>query len=159
MKRDLTNEILIPEHLIHQRPNAVDVLVADLHEHAAALGQKIAGDGQAVAQIGEVGVDAVAPGVAEGLHLFRLARQVVGLAVLHVAARRAPLEVGVELDAIGRVDVDALHLPLQPFALGQARHHLQPVTEDHAVRPVLVVRIEFGPRLGRNAVEVGKEIG
>ena len=47
----------------------------------AALGQQVAGHGEAVAQVGQVGVDAVAPGVAEGLDLLGLAGDVVGLAV------------------------------------------------------------------------------
>ena len=53
------------------------ILVADLHEDRAALGEQIARDGQPVAQIGQVGVDAVAPGVAEGADLLRLAGDVV----------------------------------------------------------------------------------
>jgi hypothetical protein len=120
---------------------------------------KIAGDGEAVAQVGEVAVDAVAPGVAEGFDLLRLAGDVVGVAVLHVAAGRGPLEVAVELDAVGRVEVDALHLAAQALALGEARHHLQGVAEDHAVRPVLVVLVELGlVHALRDAVEVGEEV-
>ena len=42
------------------------VLVADLHEDAAGLGEQLAGDDQPVAQVGQVGVDAELPGVAEG---------------------------------------------------------------------------------------------
>ena len=101
----------------------------------------------------------IAPGVAKRLHLLRLARDVVDLAVLHIAAGRAPLEVAVELDAVGRVEVDALHLATQALALGEAGHHLQGVAEDHAVRPVLVVLVEVGlvHALG-DAVEVGEEI-
>ena len=66
----------------------------------------------------------------------------------------------VELDAVGRVDVDALHLAAQALALGQAGHHLQRVAEDHAVRPVLVVLVELGlvGALG-HAVEVGEQVG
>ena len=48
-------------------------------------------------------MDAVAPGVAEGFDLLGLAGDVVGLAVLHVAAGGGPLEVAVELNAVGRV--------------------------------------------------------
>ena len=70
-------------------------------------------------------MDAVAPGVAEGLDLLGLAGDVVGLAVLDVAAGGGPLEVTVELDAVGRVDVDALHLATQALALGQAGHDLK----------------------------------
>ncbi len=84
------------------------------------------------------------PGVAEGFDLLRLAGDVVGVAVLHVAAGGGPLEVAVELDAVRRVDVDALHLAAQSFALGQASHDLEGVAEDHAIRPVLVVLVELG---------------
>ena len=37
------NEIKVfrsPKHLIHQRPDAVDILIADLHEDRAALRQQ-----------------------------------------------------------------------------------------------------------------------
>ncbi len=88
----------------------MDIFIADLHEDGAGIGEEIAGDGEPVAQVGEVAVDAVAPGVAEGFDLLGLAGDVVGLAVLHVAAGGGPLEVAVELDAVGRVEVDALHL-------------------------------------------------
>ena len=47
---------------------------------------------------------------AECLDLFRLARDVTGVPVLDVAARRRPLEVAIELDPVRRVEVDALHL-------------------------------------------------
>ena len=138
----------------------MDIFIADLHEDGAGIGEEIAGDGEAVAEIGEVAVDAVAPGVAEGFDLLRLAGDVVGVAVLHVAAGGGPLEVAVELDAVGRVEVDALHLAAQALALGQAGHDLEGVAEDHAVGPVLVVLIELGlvHALG-DAVEVGEEIG
>jgi hypothetical protein len=137
----------------------VDVLIADLYEDRAGFGQQVAGDGEAVAQVGEVGVDAVAPGVAEGFDLLRLAGDVFGSAVLHVAAGGGPLEVAVEFDAVGRVDVDHLHLAAQPFAFGQAGHHLERVTQDHAVRPVGVVAVELGA-VGAfgDAVEVGEEV-
>ena len=89
-------------------------------------------------------MDAVAPGVAKGFHHFGLAGDVVGVAVFHVAAGGAPLKVAVELDAIGRVKVNALHFAAQAFALGKTRHHLQAVTQDHAVGPMLFVLVELG---------------
>ena len=73
------------------------ILVADLHEDRTRLGQQIAGDGEPIAEVGEIAVDAVAPGVAKGFDLLRLAGDVVGLAVLHVAAGRGPLEVQLNL--------------------------------------------------------------
>src|SRR6516225_3076980 len=113
----------------------MDVLLTDLNKNTASFGEQIPGHGEPVAEVGEVAMDAVAPGVAERLDLLRLAGDVVGLAVLDVAARGGPLEVAVELDAVGRVEVDALHLAAQPLALGQAGHDLEAVAEDHAVGP------------------------
>src|SRR5206468_4248607 len=110
-------------------------VVADLHEDQAAVGEEVAGDGQAVAQIGQVGVDAVAPGVAEGFDLLGLAGDVVLVAVLDVAARRRPLEIRIEADAVGRVDVDALHLAAQPLALGEARAALCSAAADRRSGP------------------------
>jgi hypothetical protein len=93
MQRALVEEI-IPKHLIHHRPHPVHILIADLHEDRAAnpVGQQIPRHGQPVAQVGQVGMDAIAPGVAKRLDLLRLAGDVVGVAVLHVAAGGAPLE-------------------------------------------------------------------
>ena len=87
----------------------MDVFVADLDEDAAAVGEQVAGDGEAVAEVSEVAVDAVAPGVAEGFDLFGFAGDVFGFAVFDVAAGGGPLEVGIELDAVRRVKIDALH--------------------------------------------------
>ena len=102
-------------------------------------------------------MDAVFPGIAKGFDLFRLAGHVVGLAVLHVPAGGGPLEIAVELDAVGRVHIDALHLAAQAFALGQTSHDLQGVAQYHAVGPVLVVLVKIGlVRVRRNAVEIRK---
>ena len=103
----------------------MDIFIANLHEDGAGIGEEIAGDGEAVAEVGKVTMDAVAPGVAEGFDLLGLAGDVVGVAVLDVAAGGGPLEVAVELDAVGRVEVDALHLAAQALALGQAGHDLE----------------------------------
>ena len=85
---DLRDHVIVPKHLIHHRPDAMDVFITDLHEDGTRLGEQIARDSEAVAEVGEVAVDAVAPSVAEGFDLLRLARDVVGVAVLHIAARR-----------------------------------------------------------------------
>ena len=90
---DLTDEVLAAEHLVQQRPNQMHVLVADLHEDAPALGQQFAGDDEPVAEVRQVGVDAELPGVAERLDLLRLARGVLGLAVLDVALAGGDLPV------------------------------------------------------------------
>ena len=138
----------------------MDVLVPDLHEDRAALGQQLPRHRQPIAEVREVGVDPVPPCVPKRLHLLRLTGDVLRLAVLHVATGGGPLEVRVELDAVGRVEVDALHLAAKPFALRQRRHHLQAVAEDHPVRPVGVVLVELGTGvLVGQPVEVGEQVG
>ena len=94
---------------------------------------------------------------------------VLELAVLDVALARRDLPVAAELDAVRRVDVDHLDLAAQRLALGEARHDVERVAEDHAVRPVGLVLVEvdevefveavegveqgeFGLVLGRSAV-------
>ncbi len=151
---DQAHEVLAPEHLVHHAAHEVHVLVADLHEDAAALGEELARDRQAVAQVGEVRVDAELPGVAERLDLLGLAGRVLGLAVLHVALARAHLPVAAELDAVGRVHVDHLDLALEALLLGQRGHHQQRVAEDHAVGPVLLVAVELDELLELDAVVV-----
>src|SRR5437879_2557366 len=135
----------------------MDVFIANLHEYGTRIGEQIPCNGEPVAEVREVTVDAVAPRIAEGFDLLRFAGYVVGPSILYVAAGGGPLEVAVELDAVGRVEVDALHLAAQALALGQAGHDVERVAEDHAVGPVLIVLVEVGPvhALG-HAVEVGE---
>lgn len=84
----------------------MDVFVADLHEAGAGFGEEFAGEGEAVAQVGEVGVDAELPCVAEGFDLFGFAREVFGFVVADGAFAGRGLPIGAELDAVGRVDVN-----------------------------------------------------
>src|SRR5690242_14158376 len=95
------------------------VFIADLHEDRTRIGEEIAGDSEAVAEVREIAVDTVTPRVAEGFDLLRLAGDVAGVAVLHVATRGRPLEVAVELNAVGRVDIDALHFAAEAFAFSE----------------------------------------
>ena len=53
----------------------MDILVADLDEHAPGLSQKVVGNDEPISQIGQVGVDALLPGIAERPDLLGLARQ------------------------------------------------------------------------------------
>ena len=89
-------------------------------------------------------MNAIAPSIAESFDLFRFAGDVVGVAVLHVAAGGAPLEIGIELDAVGRIEINALDFAAQAFAFGKRRHDLQAVAKNHAVRPIGVVLVELG---------------
>ena len=81
------------------------------------------------------------------------------LAVLDVAGQRRNLPVGVELDAVRRVEIDALDLAPQRLALGEARHDGERVAEDETVRPMLVVLIELSARFRVvEAVEIREEV-
>ena len=91
----------------------MDIFISNLHKDRAGISQQIPCHGQSVPQVCQIRVNPIPPCVTERLHLFRLARDVVDVAVLHIAAGRGPLEIGVELDAVGRIDVDALHLAAQ----------------------------------------------
>src|ERR1039458_10313456 len=104
-------------------------------------------------------MDAVFPGVAKGLYLFRLSADIGLVAILDVATLRRNLPVAVKFYAVGRVEKKALHLATQALALGEARHHLQAVTQDHAIRPVSVVLVEsvLDP-VRRQTVEISKHV-
>src|SRR5438105_11427260 len=91
----------------------MEVLFSNLHKYAPALGEQLASGGEAVAEVGQVGMDAELPGVAEGFDLLGLAGEVFGFGVLDVAFLGRDLPVGAELDAVGRVEVDHLHAPLR----------------------------------------------
>lgn len=86
----------------------------------------------------------IPPGIPKGFHLFRFPGDVIRLPILHIPAGGGPLEIGIELDAVGRVDVDALNLSTEPFPFRQGGHDLQAVSQDHAVGPVGFVPVELG---------------
>ena len=158
-KRNLRYRVSRTEEFIHERPNTMDILIANLHKDGTTFRQQIARHRQSIAQIRQIRVNPVPPSVPERLHLLGLATDVLRLPVLHIPACRRPLEVRVELDAVRRVEIDALHLAAQPFALGERRHHLKTVAEDYPVRPVGVVLIELGAGVfARQAVEVGEKV-
>ena len=134
----------------------MQVLVADLHENAAGIRQQFPRHRQPVAQIGQIAVDAAHPGIPIGFHHLRLPRQIL-LAILHVALAEIGLKVGAKADAVGRIEVDHLHLAGQVLPPRQARHHLQRIAEDHAVRPIHIVPVELH-RLGVVLLRIRKEI-
>src|SRR5262249_9503037 len=69
------------------------------------------------------------------------------------------LPVAAELDPVGRVEVDALHLAAQPLLFRETGHHEQAVAEDQPIRPVLVVLVKLH-LLGEvvQTVEVGEQV-
>ena len=102
-------------------------------------------------------MDPQLPGISKSLDLLRLARGVIGLAILHIPFTRAHLPVRTELDPIGRIHVNHLHLALQSFFFCQRRHYQQAVPQDHAVGPVLLVVVEIDQVFEADIVEVGKQ--
>src|SRR6266481_3314862 len=104
-------------------------------------------------------MNSIAPSIAKRLNLLRLARDVVSIPVLHVAAGCRPLEVGVESDSVWWVDVNALDLPPQSFPLSQRSHYLHAIAENHTVAPVRVVLVELGLSIVvRQPIEICEEI-
>jgi hypothetical protein len=73
-KRNKAEKVLVSEHLVKQCLHSMHILIANLHEDGAGIREEIAGNGEAVAEVGQVAVDTVAPSVAEGLDLLGLAR-------------------------------------------------------------------------------------
>ena len=137
----------------------MDIFFPNLHKHRSTLGQQFPRHRQPVAQVAQIRVNPVAPSVAEGFYLLGFPGDVVGLAILDIAARGGPLEIRIELDAIRGVDIDALHLAAQALAFGERGHHPQAVAKDHAVRPVGVVAVELGAgAVVGQAVEIGEQI-
>ena len=135
------------------------VLIPNLHKDRSGLGEEVTCHSESIPKVRQIAVNPIPPRIPKRPDLLGLPGNVLNVPVLDVTARRRPLEVGVELDPVGRVDVDALHLSTQPFALGEGGHDLQAIAQDHAVRPVGVVLVELGLRLrARQAVEVGEEV-
>src|SRR5262249_33794377 len=135
------------------------VLVTYLHKDRSGICQQVSRHCQAIAQVRKVAVYAVAPGIPKSFDLLRLTCDLTSLAILHITASRRPLKIAVKSDAGRRIEIDALHLASQALALREARHDLQRVAKDHAVRPVLIVQIELSlvDPLG-NPVEIRKEV-
>ena len=119
------------------------ILITNLHKHAPAVGQQFPRQQQAVAQIGQVGMDAQFPGVPESFDHLRLLGQVLVLFILHIPLVHKGLEVRAVLDAVGRVDVDHLHLSGHALLLQQGVHDDQAVARNHPVRPVNAVLIKL----------------
>ena len=105
--------------------------------------EEIAGEEETVAEIGEVGVDAEFPGVAEGANHFGFLGEVFVLAVFDVAAIDEGLEIGAVADAVGRVDVDHLDLAGHAFFFEEGVHDEERIAGDEAVGPAVGVAVEI----------------
>src|SRR2546427_22745 len=95
------------------------VLVADLDKDRSSFCEEIESHGEPVAQVSEIRMDAQLPGITKSANLLWLPGGICGLAVLYIPLPRAHLPVRPEFDAVGRVEVDTLHLTLETFLLSQ----------------------------------------
>ena len=66
----------------------MNIFITNLDEDGARISEQIARDGEAVAKVSEVAVNAVPPGIPEGLNLLGLPSDMPGIAVPHVTAGR-----------------------------------------------------------------------
>jgi hypothetical protein len=98
------------------------------------------------------------PGIAVGLHHLGLARHVIVVVVANVALAHEGLEVRAELNAVGRVHVDHLHLPAQALVVEQRVHHRQRVAEDQPVDPLVAMLIGAKHLVGDRMLRVGEQL-
>lgn len=61
------------------------VFITNLDDNGAGFCQEISGDCQAITQIGQIAMDAIAPGVSESFHLLGLAGDVVYAAIFYIS--------------------------------------------------------------------------
>ena len=155
---DRGDAVLGAEHFVEHDSEAMDILAADLDEEAAGIVQQRPGQGGVAADVVEVGMDAVLVGVPERLHADGVVRDVLRGSP-HAAVLHRRLEVAVELDAVGRVVEDHLHLPGQAVALGEGGHDAAGVAPDEAVLPVAPVFVPLvGGALGQVVVGGAEEV-
>ena len=102
----------------------MDVLIADLDEDGAALGQKVPGDGQTVPKVRQVRVDPELPCVAESLDLLDLTRASSSLPSFTSRLRADTCQLLPNRSRMGgrRRSSGPCH---ERFPLGEARHHIE----------------------------------
>src|SRR5579862_1894716 len=121
----------------------MDIFVRNLDEDGAGFVEEVAGEEEAVAEIGEVGMDAEFPGIAEGADHFGFLGEVFVLAVLDVAAIDEGLEIGAVANAVGRVDINHLDLAGHAFFFEKGVHDEERVAGDEAIGPAVRVAVEI----------------
>jgi hypothetical protein len=131
------------EHFIANGTDEMDVFVGDLDETGAGFVEKVTGKEEAVAEIGEVGVDAEFPGVAEGADHFWFLGEVFVFAIFNVAAIDEGLEIGAVADAVGRIDVNHLDLASEAFFFEEGVHDEERIAGDEPIGPAMGVAIKI----------------
>jgi len=157
-KRNQAASVFRTEDLLHDLPDVVQVFVADLHEHASARMEQFASEQQAIAEIRQVRVQSEFPRVPVGLDHLGLTRQVRVVVVLHIAFADERLEIRAELHAVGRVDVDHLHLAAEPLVLEQRVHDDERVAEDEPILPLVLVLVRLEHLVRDRVLRVGEQV-
>src|SRR5208337_4269339 len=137
----------------------MSILIANLHEYASCVRHQIAANDQSFADHVKIRMNSAIPSITECSYLFRLRRRILDPSVSHISFASADLPIRSKLDPIRRIDIDHLHLALEPFLLGKARHDMERVPQDHPVRPVLIVLVKLDLVVEVEFVEVVEEAG
>ena len=87
-------------------------------------------------------MDPERPRIPIGFDLLSFAGQIL-FSVLYIALKDCGLEVGGELDTVGWVNIDHLHLASKVFSVCKGAHHGEAIAEDEAVRPIYVVLVKI----------------
>jgi len=120
----------------------MNVLFTDLDEDGAGFVEEVAGEEEAVAEIGQVGVDAELPGVAEGANHFGFLGEVFVFAIFDVAASDEGLEIGAVADAVGRVYINHLDLAGHALFFEEGVHDEERIAGDEAIGPTVGMAVE-----------------
>lgn len=120
----------------------MQVFVRDLYKYGTGVSEKLASEKQPLLEVGEVTMDAKRPSVAVGADHFRLAANVC-ICRANCLVAHLILPIRRKFDAVGRIEVDHLHLARQPLAATEGTHHLQAVAEDEAVGPIDIILVEL----------------
>jgi len=119
-----------------------------MHINAPPLAEQVAHQGQALVHHVQVGISALAPGIAVG-HRFQ-----DGLLLLHRVALFADLHLHGKVGAHvkGRVNVDQVNLAAE--LLQQGGHHQLVVAPDKHIAPVVAVRLLVEFLLGKGQAQL-----
>jgi len=121
----------------------MEVFVGDLDEAGAGFMEQGAGEKKAVAEIGEVGVDAEFPSISKRADHFGFLREIFVFAIFNVPAIDEGLEIGAVANTVWRIEVDHLYLASQSFFFEQGIHDQQRITGDEAVGPAMGVAVKI----------------
>ena len=142
-KSDLHDKVFRAKNLVHHATDKMHIVVRNLHEARAGIGQQLARQQQAVAQVRKIRMNPQLPSVAEGLYHLRLDGQIGIRAVLDLAPTDKRLEIAAVFNAVRRVHINALRSPRHPLPLQKRVHHQQGIAGHKPIRPVVLVPVKL----------------